>query len=34
MEETVEESPYCTDLDPVSRHRYKVLVNRFVGRDP
>ncbi|XDV36128.1 hypothetical protein PO909_005972 [Leuciscus waleckii] len=34
MEETVAESPYCTDLDPVSRHRYKELINRYVGCDP
>ncbi|XP_059426209.1 uncharacterized protein LOC132160583 [Carassius carassius] len=34
IEETVAESQYCTDLDPVSRHRYKELINRYVGRDP
>ena len=34
MEETVAESPYCTDLDPVSRQRYKELISRYVGRDP
>ncbi len=34
MEETVAESPYCMNLEPVSRNRYKELVNRYVGRDP
>lgn len=34
IEETVAESQYCTDLDPVSRHRYKELINRYVGCDP
>ncbi|XP_051966455.1 uncharacterized protein LOC127632032 [Xyrauchen texanus] len=34
MEETVAESPYCTNLEPVSRNRYKELVNAYVGRDP
>ncbi len=27
MEETVAESPYCMNLEPVSRNRYKELVN-------
>ena len=34
MEETVAESPYCTDLEPVSRQRYKQLIKKYVGRDP
>ncbi len=34
MEETVAECPYCMNLEPVSRNRYKELVNRYVGRDP
>ena len=28
------ESSYCADLDPVSRNRYKQLINRYGGRDP
>ncbi|KAM4526904.1 uncharacterized protein V3H82_001158 isoform 1-T1 [Fundulus diaphanus] len=34
MEDTVTESPYCMELEPISRHRYKELINRYVGRDP
>ena len=34
MEETVTESPYCKDLEPVSRKRYKQLISKYVGRDP
>ncbi len=34
MEETVAERPYCMNLEPVSRNRYKELVNRYVGCDP
>lgn len=34
MEETVVESPYCTDLDPVTRQRYQQLLNKSVKRDP
>ncbi|CAL8302787.1 unnamed protein product [Arctogadus glacialis] len=34
MEETVPESPYCRDLEPVSRIRYKQLVSKYVGSDP
>ena len=34
MEETVTESPYCKDLEPVSRQRYKQLINKYVCRDP
>ena len=34
VEETVAESPYCTDLEPVSRQRYKQLINKYVARDP
>ncbi|XP_051999340.1 uncharacterized protein LOC127655511 [Xyrauchen texanus] len=34
MLETVAESPYCTNFEPVSRNRYKELVNAYVGRDP
>ncbi|MEQ2183434.1 hypothetical protein GOODEAATRI_032457 [Goodea atripinnis] len=33
-EATVAESPYCRDLDPVSRRRYKQLIDRYVGCDP
>ncbi|MEQ2204636.1 hypothetical protein XENOCAPTIV_016189 [Xenoophorus captivus] len=33
-EATVAESPYCRDLDPVSRRRYKQLIHRYVGCDP
>ena len=34
IEETVAESPYYTDLEPVSRQRYKQLINKYVARDP
>ena len=34
IEDTVTESPYCMELEPVSRHRYKELIDRYVGRDP
>ena len=34
MEETATESPYCMDLEPVSRQRYKQLISKYVGRDP
>ena len=34
MEETATESPYCKDLEPVSRQRYKQLINKYVCRDP
>lgn len=34
MEETIVESPYCMDLDSVSRQKYQQFVNKYVGRDP
>ncbi|XP_057708134.1 uncharacterized protein LOC130926863 [Corythoichthys intestinalis] len=34
MEETVAESQYCKDLDPISKQRYTKLISKYVGSDP
>ncbi len=30
----MEESPYCTGLDTITRERYKQKIATYVGRDP